>query len=310
MLHHVLNISDFTKSDLSEILTVANHIADHSSLYETVAKGKILATLFFEPSTRTRLSFESAMWRLGGNVVGFSDMSTSATAKGESIEDTAAMVCCYCDVMVVRHPVALTPHRMAEVSTVPVINAGDGANEHPTQTLTDLLTVYRRFGRLDNLTLGLCGDLKYGRTVHSLIKMLARYPGNRFVLIAPDELQMPDEILALLDKDNVPYELTASLDHAVPELDILYMTRIQRERFADPAQYAKLKGVYVLDMEKMRSAKQEMIVMHPLPRVDEIAEAVDRDARAWYFKQAQFGVYVRMALIIALLDLPHFAEGE
>lgn len=303
MMHHVLNISDFVKKDLDHILQVAGNIAQNPSRYGEVAKGKILATLFFEPSTRTRLSFESAMLRLGGGVIGFSDMSASSTAKGESIEDTSKTVSCYCDVMAVRHPVAFQPHAMAKVATVPVINAGDGANEHPTQTLTDLVTINQRFGRLDNLTIGLCGDLKYGRTVHSLIKMMSRYPGNKFVLIAPDALQMPQDIIDMLDKEQIRYSMTKDLEQAIPELDLLYMTRIQRERFENPEDYQRLKGVYILNREKLNHAKKDMVVMHPLPRVDEIDTDVDTDERAWYFKQAQFGVYARMALIIALLGL-------
>lgn len=303
MLHHVLNSSDFTKADLDHLLAVASNIAGNPSRYGEVAKGKILATLFFEPSTRTRLSFESAMLRLGGGVIGFSDMSASSAAKGESIEDTSRTVSCYCDVMSIRHPVPFSPHKMAKVATVPVINAGDGPNEHPTQTLTDLVTIRQRFGRLDGLTVGLCGDLKYGRTVHSLIKMLARYPGNRFVLIAPDALQMPADIIEMLKKDRVPYLLESNLEKAIPDLDILYMTRIQRERFEDLAEYERLKGVYILNREKLQLARRDMVVMHPLPRVDEIHTDVDDDERAWYFKQAQFGVYARMALIISLLGL-------
>lgn len=305
MLHHLLSISDLTKGDLDFILSVANHIASNPSRYEDIAKGKILATLFFEPSTRTRLSFESAILRLGGSVVGFADMSASSSAKGETIEDTARIVSCYSDIMAVRHPVAFTPHKMAKVATVPVVNAGDGANEHPTQTLTDLSAIYKKFGRLDNLTIAMCGDLKYGRTVHSLIRMLARYPNNNFVLIAPPELQMPEDILTELDNDGVGYVLTDNLEDNLPEADILYMTRIQQERFVDFAQYQALKGIYVLDAEKMKLAKEEMIVLHPLPRVDEISTDIDEDPRAWYFKQAQMGVYVRMALMILLLELHH-----
>ncbi|MDR2932567.1 MAG: aspartate carbamoyltransferase [Oscillospiraceae bacterium] len=303
MLHHILNISDLTKSDLDYILSVAGNIANNPSRYGEVAKGKILATLFFEPSTRTRLSFESAMLRLGGGVIGFSDMSASSAAKGESIEDTSRVVSCYCDVMAVRHPVAFEPHKMASVATVPVINAGDGANEHPTQTLTDLVTIRQRFGRLDNLCIGLCGDLKYGRTVHSLIKMMARYPGNRFVLVAPESLQMPADIIALLDEGGIEYTVTDDLEAAIPDLDVLYMTRIQRERFEDKSAYERLRGIYILDAAKLGAAKKDMVVLHPLPRVDEIATDVDSDERAWYFKQAQFGVYARMALMIALLGL-------
>ncbi|MCL2068678.1 MAG: aspartate carbamoyltransferase, partial [Oscillospiraceae bacterium] len=254
MLHHLLNTSDLTRKELESILTVANDIAEHPSFYGRVASGKILAALFFEPSTRTRLSFESAMLRLGGNVIGFSDMASSSTSKGESISDTASTVCCYCDVMAVRHPVALTPHKMSKVSTVPIINAGDGANEHPTQTLTDLLTIRKRFGRIENLTIGLCGDLKHGRTIHSLAKMLARYPGNQFVLIAPPELAMPREIIGMFEREGVSYSVNPSLEDAIPGLDILYMTRVQRERFSDPAEYERLKGVYVLDARKMELA--------------------------------------------------------
>jgi aspartate carbamoyltransferase catalytic subunit len=288
---------------LDHILKVASEIAKQPSRYGDVAKGKILATLFFEPSTRTRLSFESAMLRLGGSVIGFSDMSSSSTAKGETIEDTARTVSCYSDVMCVRHPTPFQPHAMAKVATIPVINAGDGANEHPTQTLTDLVTINQRFGRLEGLTIGLCGDLKYGRTVHSLIKVLSRYPGNKFVLIAPDALQMPRDIIDALDKEGVAYTITDELESAIPALDILYMTRIQRERFEDKAEYERLKGVYVLTRDKLADAKPDMAVLHPLPRVDEIDTDVDDDERAWYFKQAQFGVYARMALIVMLLGL-------
>ena len=305
MLHtrHILNIGDLDKADFDYILSVANNIAEDLSRYGEVAKGKILATLFFEPSTRTRLSFESAMLRMGGQVLGFSEAGTSSAAKGESPEDTAQTVGSYCDIMVVRHPTAMVPHRMAEVAKVPVINAGDGSNEHPTQTLTDLVTVYRKFGRLQSLNIGLCGDLKHGRTVHSLIKALCRYPGNRFTLIAPDALQMPQDILDTLRRENADFTQTAGLESAIGELDILYMTRIQRERFQNPTEYRRLKGVYVLDKEKLRRAKQDMIILHPLPRVDEIPTGIDADPRAWYFKQAEYGVYARMALIIKLLGL-------
>ncbi len=303
MMHHVLNISDFSKSDLDYILKVASNIAKNPARFGEIAKGKILATLFFEPSTRTRLSFESAMLRLGGGVIGFSDMSASSTSKGETIEDTSRTVSCYCDLMAVRHPTPLQPHKMASVATVPVINAGDGPNEHPTQTITDLVTIQQRFGRLENLTIGLCGDLKYGRTVHSLIKMLARFKGNSFALIAPPALQMPDDIIEMLDAEKVPYKITADMEVAIPELDMLYMTRVQKERFTDPEEYQRLKGVYILERDKLKLAKKDMIVLHPLPRVDEISTDVDTDERAWYFKQAQFGVYARMALIISLLGL-------
>ena len=310
MMHHLLNISDITKSDLDYILSVAGNIANNPSRYNEVGKGKILATLFFEPSTRTRLSFESAMLRLGGGVIGFSDMSASSASKGETIEDTSRVVSCYCDIMSVRHPTAFEPHKMAAVSTVPVINAGDGANEHPTQTLTDLVTIRQRFGRLDGLTIGLCGDLKYGRTVHSLIKMMSRYTTNKFVLIAPEKLQMPAEIIEALDKEGIEYTITDNLEESISKLDVLYMTRIQRERFEDKREYENLKGVYVLDRAKLADAKKDMVVLHPLPRVDEISTDVDNDERAWYFKQAQFGVYARMALIISLLELSDLMDEE
>ena len=303
MLHHLLSVSDLRRTELETILDVANDIAENPMHYSRVASGKILATLFFEPSTRTRLSFESAMLRLGGSVIGFSEASATSASKGESAEDTASTVSCYCDVMAVRHPKMFTPHKMAKAASVPVINAGDGANEHPTQTLTDLLTIKKRFGRLDHLTIGLCGDLKYGRTVHSLVKMLARYPGNRFVLIAPDELAMPAYIIEMFEREGAQYTVNPNLESAISDVNILYMTRIQRERFENPADYDRLKGVYVLDCAKMALASSDMIVMHPLPRVDEISTDVDSDSRAWYFKQAQMGVYARMALIMHLLNL-------
>ena len=306
MLQNLLSVSDLKRAELEHILNVADDIAEDPARYGQVANGKILATLFFEPSTRTRLSFESAMLRLGGSVIGFSDVSSSSTTKGESAEDTAMIVSCYSDIMAVRHPQMFTPHKMAKVAAVPVINAGDGANEHPTQTLTDLLTIQNRFGRLDNLTIGLCGDLKYGRTVHSLAKVLGRYPGNRFVFIAPDELSMPQDVIDALEESKnigVSYTINQSLEGAIQTLDVLYMTRIQGERFEDKSAYERLRGVYVLDCAKMALASRDMIVMHPLPRVDEIDTEVDSDPRAWYFKQAQMGVYVRMALIIHLLGL-------
>ena len=299
---HILNIGDLTKSDIDYILSVADNIAKNPGHYSQAAAGKILATIFFEPSTRTRLSFESAMLRMGGQVLGFSEAGTSSAVKGETPADTARMLNSYCDVIAVRHPTPLVPHQMAAVSTVPVINAGDGANEHPTQTLTDLVTIMSKFGRLDNLTVGLCGDLRNGRTVHSLIKALRKYPGNRFVLIAPEVLQMPKDILETLDGEGVGYTLTEEFETAFEGLDVLYMTRIQRERFQNPTEYRRLKGIYILDGEKMSRAGKDMIVMHPLPRVDEIAPEVDCDPRAWYFEQARCGVFARMALITGLLD--------
>jgi len=311
MLRHILNITDLDQSDLGQILSVAGSIAANPSIYGEVAKGKILATLFFEPSTRTRLSFESAMLRLGGSVIGFTDAACSSAAKGESPQDTARVVSGYCDLMAVRHPVAHTPHQMARAAAVPVINAGDGANEHPTQTLTDLVTIHQRFGRLDGLTVGMCGDLKYGRTVHSLIRVLARYPGNRFVLIAPPALGMPREILESLEESGVPYTVCEDLEEALPQLDVLYMTRIQAERFIDKAAYEAFKGIYILTRAKLQAAREDMIVLHPLPRVDEIAPDVDEDPRAWYFRQTQLGVYARMALMLMLLGIgTQRKEGE
>lgn len=309
MLRHLLNSSDLSKPELSHLLSVANDIASSPTSFQEVGKGKILATLFFEPSTRTRLSFESAMLRLGGSVLGFSDAASTSSSKGETPEDTARIVSCYADIIAVRHPLPKTPHHMSEVATVPVINAGDGSNQHPTQTLTDLCTILQKFGRLDHLCIGFCGDLKYGRTVHSLITQLSRYPNNHFYCIAPDELQIPQEYLDHLEQAECSYTITDQLDPTLEKIDVLYMTRIQKERFEDLSQYYRLKGVYVLDGEKMKQAKQDMIVLHPLPRVDEIAKEVDDDERAWYFKQAQMGVYVRMALIIFLLDLKNH-KGE
>ncbi len=299
----ILGIADFEKEDFDYILSVADSIAENPARYGEVAKGKVLATLFFEPSTRTRLSFESAMLRMGGKVLGFSEAGTSSTAKGETPEDTARTVACYSDIIAVRHPTAYVPHRMAAAIDIPLVNGGDGSNEHPTQTLTDMVTIHRRFGRLEDLHFGLCGDLLNGRTVHSLIKALSRYRGNRFTLIAPDALQMPGDILDILRENGVCYTLTDNLERAMPELDILYMTRIQRERFQNPTEYRKLKGIYVLDAHKMKSAREDMIVLHPLPRVDEIATDVDADPRAWYFIQTQCGVFARMALIIKQLRL-------
>lgn len=300
---NLLEPKDFTLEEYEEIFTLAKDILDNRDNYKNVAGGKILATLFFEPSTRTRLSFESAMLRLGGNVLGFSEASSSSAAKGETIEDTARVVSSYCDIMAIRHPIAGYPQRASEYSTVPIINAGDGGHEHPTQTLTDLLTIKEKFNRLDNLTIGFCGDLKYGRTVHSLVKALARYSNNKIILISPEELQLPEYVKEELERLNIAYEEVKTLEEAIGTVDILYMTRIQRERFEDKEQYERLKNVYILDGEKMLLAKEEMIVMHPLPRVNEITVEVDNDSRAYYFKQAELGVYARMALIYKLLGL-------
>lgn len=310
MIKHVLNATDISKQGLEYIISVANIIAANPSRFGKIAQGKILATLFFEPSTRTRLSFESAMHRLGGSVIGFSDMSTSSSVKGESLEDTTRIISNYSDIMVVRHPEAFAPHKMSKVASVPVINAGDGANEHPTQTLADLATIKRRFGRLSNLTIGLCGDLKYGRTTHSLVKVLSRYPNNTFYFISPPELQMPEEILEIVERSHCEAVVTTDLETTLPKVDVLYMTRIQKERFDTLEAYEALKGCYILDREKMQLAKEDMIVLHPLPRVDEISTYVDDDPRAWYFIQAQTGVYARMALIILQLGLQNQVGKE
>lgn len=301
-MKNLLETADLSPEVLNDLLSEASQIYAHPEKYFGRATGKILATLFYEPSTRTRLSFESAMLRLGGTVIGFSDASFSSVRKGETPEDTAIIVSGYCDIMTVRHPIAFTQWRMAKVATVPLINAGDGANEHPTQTLTDVFTLSEKFGRLDHLTIGLCGDLKYGRTVHSLVKVLSMYPGNRFYFIAPDLLQMPKEILEQLAQANIPYTCVESISTCGKDLDVLYMTRIQKERFEDPEDFKKLGEHFILDEEALDSLKEDMIILHPLPRVDEIPESVDSDPRAWYFKQARLGLYVRMALILSLLE--------
>lgn len=301
-MRNLINVVDFTKEELQELMDTALDIIANPDKYSSACKGKILATLFFEPSTRTRLSFESAMLRLGGNVLGFSEASSSSASKGESYADTAKIVSAYADIIATRSPKEGSAFVMAKNATVPVINAGDGGHFHPTQTLTDLLTIYREKGSLDNLTIGFCGDLKYGRTVHSLISSLTRYENIKIVLISPNELKVPshvkdDEIIA----NNMDYEETTSLEEALPKLDVLYMTRIQRERFTDQNEYERLKNSYVLDVEKMKLAKKDMIVLHPLPRVNEISVKVDDDPRALYFTQAKNGVYIRMALILKLL---------
>ena len=283
---------DFSIKEIDEILDLAQQIMANPDKYSEVCKGKLLATLFYEPSTRTRLSFESAMKRLGGNVVGFSEPGSSSVSKGESLADTIRTVSGYVDIIAMRHPIAGSADEAVKYTEVPFINAGDGGNQHPTQTLTDLLTIKTLTGRLDNHVIGLCGDLKYGRTVHSLVKALNRYNDSKFVFIAPEQYL----------KDHVYYE-TASLDNAIPSLDLLYMTRIQKERFADLEEYELLKDCYRLDADKMSKAPENMLVMHPLPRVNEIATEVDNDKRAVYFQQAKFGMYVRMALIMKLLGV-------
>lgn len=297
------SILDLSVEELDELINIAKDIIANPDAYREKCKYKKLATLFFEPSTRTRLSFEAAMLELGGSVIGFSEASSSSASKGESMSDTAKILSCYADIMAVRHPKDGAPFVMSRSATVPVINAGDGMHNHPTQTLADLLTISRELGRLDNLTIGFCGDLKYGRTVHSLIEAMSRYNGIKFVLISPTELRLPGFVrYNTLEKHKIPYEEKTSLEEAMPELDVLYMTRIQRERFDDPYEYERLKNSYILDVEKMKHAKRNMTVMHPLPRVNEISVKVDDDPRAAYFRQALNGKYMRMALILMLLE--------
>ena len=301
-MRSLISILDFSVEELAELIATAEDIAAHPEKYWDSCKHKKLATLFFEPSTRTRLSFEAAMLELGGTVLGFSEAGSSSAAKGESMADTAKTVSCYADIMAIRHPREGAPYVASRAASVPVINAGDGGHNHPTQTLADLLTINRELGRLNNLTIGLCGDLKYGRTVHSLIEAMSRYEGIKFVLISPKELQLPDYIrYNVLEKHQIPYAEVTDMDEAMPQLDVLYMTRIQRERFEDPAEYERLKDSYILTADKMNLAKQEMAVLHPLPRVNEISVKVDEDPRAAYFRQALNGKYMRMALILKLL---------
>ena len=301
-MRSLISILDFTTEELDQLITTAKDIAAHPEKYWDACAHKKLATLFFEPSTRTRLSFEAAMLELGGTVLGFSEAGSSSAAKGESVADTAKTVSCYADIIAMRHPREGAPYVASRAATIPVINAGDGGHNHPTQTLADLLTINRELGRLNNLSIGLCGDLKYGRTVHSLIEAMSRYEGIKFVLISPKELQLPDYIrYNVLEKHQIPYTEVTDMDAAMPELDVLYMTRIQRERFEDPAEYERLKDSYILDVQKMQLAKEAMCVLHPLPRVNEISVKVDDDPRAAYFRQALNGKYMRMALILKLL---------
>lgn len=301
-MRSLIDITDFSVEEIDELMQVACDISENPGKYAEMCHGKKLATLFFEPSTRTRLSFEAAMLELGGNVLGFSEAGSSSAAKGESVADTAKMISCYADIMAMRHPKEGAPYVAAKNASIPVINAGDGGHCHPTQTLTDLLTIYREVGRLDNLTVGCCGDLKYGRTVHSLISALGRYKNIKVVLIAPEELRLPKYVkYEVLDKNGMEYVETTSLEDAIPQLDILYMTRIQRERFDSFDEYERLKDSFVLTAEKMRAAKDSMRVLHPLPRVNEISVQVDEDPRAAYFRQALNGKYIRMALILKLL---------
>ncbi|MBE6624350.1 MAG: aspartate carbamoyltransferase [Ruminococcaceae bacterium] len=303
-MKHLIGIEDLTNEEIDALIATAEDIIANPAKYAEVCHGKKLATLFYEPSTRTRLSFESAMMELGGNVIGFSEAQSSSAAKGESVADTAKVISCFADIMVMRHFKEGAPMVASLNSTIPVINAGDGGHNHPTQTLTDLLTIKREKGRLDNLTVGLCGDLKFGRTVHSLISAMARYKNIKFVLISPDELKIPDYIKQdVLEKNGIEYVETASLDGAMPELDILYMTRVQRERFFNEQDYIRLKDSYILTPEKLDSAKSDLAILHPLPRVNEISVAIDKDPRACYFRQVLNGKYIRMALIKYLLEV-------
>lgn len=301
-MRHLLDTTDLSLCEIEEMIDLANDIISNKKKYSHICDGKKLATLFFEPSTRTRLSFEAAMYELGGNVIGFSEAASSSASKGETVEDTVRIVSNYADIIAMRHPLEGAPRVAATKTLVPIINAGDGGHAHPTQTLTDLLTIYREKGRLDNFTIGLCGDLKFGRTVHSLIKALCRYKGVRFVLIAPRELQVPDYIIHdVLEPSGALYTQVESLDAVMPDLDVLYMTRIQRERFFSQDEYLKHKDAFILDAAKLENAKGDLTIMHPLPRVNEIATDVDDDPRAKYFEQALNGKYIRMALIITLL---------
>lgn len=303
MLRHLLNPLDFTVEELDELFTLAEDIGNNQKKYAHVCDGKTLATCFYEPSTRTRLSFEAAMYNLGGNVLGFSEASSSSAAKGESVADTIRVISCYADICAMRHPKEGAAFVAAEHSHIPVINAGDGGHQHPTQTLTDLLTIRNLKGRLDDFTIGLCGDLKFGRTVHSLINALSRYNNINFIFISPEELKVPDYIIEMLNVKGISYKQVINLEEVIGELDILYMTRVQRERFFNEEDYVRLKDFYILTKDKLNHARNDMIVLHPLPRVNEISVEVDDDPRAAYFKQAQFGVYVRMALIMTLLGL-------
>ena len=310
-MRHLIDPLDFTLEETTRLMDLADRIARDPAAYQDVAARKKLATLFYEPSTRTRLSFEAAMLDLGGKVLGFPDAGVSSAAKGETVADTIRVVSCYADIAAMRHPKEGAPLRASRYSRIPVINAGDGGHSHPTQTLLDMLTIRRRKGRLDRLTIGFCGDLKFGRTVHSLIKSLARYEGMRFVLISPEELRVPDYIIhEFLEPRGIEFVETRSLEQAMPELDILYMTRVQRERFFNEEDYVRLKNSYVLTEAKMNLARPDMAVLHPLPRVNEITLDVDDDPRAAYFEQVQNGVYMRMALIMTLLGLKDPKTGE
>ena len=302
-MKHLMNPLDFTTEELDNLFLLANDIEQNMPKYAHACEGKKLATCFYEPSTRTRLSFEAAMWNLGGQVLGFSDAASSSASKGESVSDTIRIISCYADICAMRHPKEGAPMVAASKASIPVINAGDGGHQHPTQTLTDLLTIRSLKGRLHDFTIGLCGDLKFGRTVHSLINALVRYDNIRFIFISPEELRVPDYITEMLKEKNIPYEEVIRLEEIMPKIDLLYMTRVQKERFFNEEDYVRLKDFYVLDKAKMELARQDMLVLHPLPRVNEISVEVDDDPRAAYFKQVQYGVYVRMALILTLLQI-------
>ncbi|MGN0332350.1 MAG: aspartate carbamoyltransferase [Lachnospiraceae bacterium] len=303
-MRHLMSPMDFSVEELEKLMDLAGDIEANPAKYAHACEGKKLATLFYEPSTRTRLSHEAAMLNLGGSIMGFSSADSSSAAKGESVSDTIRTISCYADICAMRHPKEGAPMVACKHSSIPVINAGDGGHQHPTQTLTDLLTIRSLKGHLDNMTIGLCGDLKFGRTVHSLIHALVRYPGIKFVLISPEELRLPSYIRSdVLDKKNIPYEEVVRLEDALPNLDLLYMTRVQKERFFNEEDYVRMKDFYILDAKKMELAPKDMYVLHPLPRVNEIAVEVDSDPRAAYFRQVQYGVYIRMALILTLLEI-------
>ena len=303
-MQHLLNITDLSTQDIDRLIATAEDIMQNPEKYRDACRYKKLATLFFEPSTRTRLSFEAAMMELGGNVLGFSEANSSSTAKGERVGDTVRTVSCYADIIAMRHPKEGAPYAAIQTAQVPVINAGDGGHNHPTQTLTDLLTIHRERGSLENFTIGLCGDLKFGRTVHSLVAALSRYQGVKMVFISPPELRIPDYIITnVLEPAGISYVQTESLEEAMPQLDILYVTRVQRERFFNEADYIRLKDTYIVDPDKLIHAKSSLVIMHPLPRVNEITPEVDQDPRARYFQQVAYGKYIRMALILDMLGI-------
>ncbi len=303
-MRHIMSPLDFSVEELEEMMDLASDIEKHPDKYAHACEGKKIATLFYEPSTRTRLSFETAMLNLGGSVIGFASADSSSASKGESVSDTIRVISCFADICAMRHPKEGAPLVASAVSSIPVINAGDGGHQHPTQTLTDLLTIRSLKGHLDQLTIGLCGDLKFGRTVHSLISALVRYPNVRFILISPEELRLPSYIREdVLDANHIQYQEVIRLEDAIPQLDILYMTRVQRERFFNEEDYVRMKDFYILDKAKMELARPDMYVLHPLPRVNEISVEVDSDPRAAYFRQVQYGVYIRMALILTLLEV-------